>query len=279
MDKATASLGQSQPGAAVPQQKEALQSLYEAQREIAQAMAAALGAEEPMQWLEQMGQLDEIIGQIQDMANTAEAMPPAPAPAMAQQASNIGQQLSQMSGAPPMGPAMGAQMQDAGQMMDAASGQLTEGQTGQAAQTMNQAAQALQGTRGQMAAQMAAGLAQAQQAAAQAMAQGQPGQAAAMAAAAQAAAQAMAQGMGQQGMQPSSRPGRGGRGMGMRGLGPTDYDPASDIEVDLESGAWARLPEREREEILQALKEKYPARYERALIRYFRNLSRLEDER
>ncbi|MBM3335857.1 hypothetical protein FJY63_14455, partial [Candidatus Sumerlaeota bacterium] len=67
----------------------------------------------------------------------------------------------------------------------------------------------------------------------------------------------------------------GGKGQGFRGTGPTDFEPRQ-IEADLESGEWARLPERQREEVLQALREKYPTRYERALIRYYRNLSRLE---
>lgn len=269
MDQAAAQLGEEQPAGALPHQGEALKALYKAERELAQALAEALDATEPMEWLDQMGNLDELINQIEQMAAEAGAMMPAPAPAMAQQAMGVAQQLAMMAGMPPAGPAMAAQMQQGGQMMEGAAGQLEEGQTGEASQTMGETAAMLRGLRGEMAAMMAAGLAQAMaQAMAQAAAQGQA-----------LSGQQLAAAAAQQGMQPSSRPAPGGRGRGMRGLGPTNFDPRLAVEKDLESGAWSRLPEREREEILQALKERYPARYERALIRYFRNLSRLEAER
>jgi hypothetical protein len=161
-------------------------------------------------------------------------------------------------------------------MMEGASQQLEQGQTGQAAETMHEAAAALGAVRGEMSAQVGAELAQAQmaaearQAALGQLAQGQLGQ--------KAAQGARAQGMAKTN-QPATQPGRTGKGQGMRGLGPTTYDAKKDLEKDLESGAWSRLPAHEREQVLQALKEKYPARYERALIRYYRNLSRLETEK
>jgi len=114
-------------------------------------------------------------------------------------------------------------------------------------------------------------LAQAQaqaQAAAKAQA-AQMGQQMAQAAGAQSAAS------GKPSNQPATKPNKTGKGEGMRGLGPTAYDPKQ-IERILETGDWSRLPEHEREQVLQALREKYPARYERDLIRYYRNLSRLE---
>lgn len=267
MDQAAADLAQAEPAKALPQQSEALKSLRDAERQIAESMAEALGATEPLEWLDQLEGLDGMIGQIEQMSAEAAAMVPAPAPDMANQASEIGSELGSMAGMPPMGPAMAAQMQEGGQMMNSASGQLNQGQTGQASQTMSQAAAGLRGLRGQMAAQMSQQLAQAM-AAAQAAQQGQA-----------ANGQQLAQAANQPGTQPSAQPGRGAQGKGMKGTGPTDHDPTREVAVDLESGAWSQLPEREREEILQSLRERYPARYERALIRYYRNLSRLEAER
>ena len=270
MGQAASQLGQSQTGKALPHQGEALRSLREAERQLAEAMAQALDAQQPMEMLEQMGKLDQIVGQIEQMAGQAEAMAPAPAPEMAQQAGDISQQLGQMASEAPIGPATAAQIQSGSQMMGSASQQLEQGQMGQAAQTMHEAAAELGAARSEMAAQVGAELAHAA-----AAAQGQH------------AAQGRQAAQGQQGQsmssaktnQPATQPGRTGRGQGMRGLGPTTYDPKKDLERELESGAWSRLPPREREQVLQALKEKYPARYERALIRYYRNLSRLESEK
>ena len=269
MGQAASQLAQSQPSQAVSHQGEALRSLRDAERQLAEAMAQALDAQQPLELVEQMGNLDQIIGQIEQMAGQAEAMPPAPAPQMAQQAGNIAQELGAMAAAAPAGPAMAAQMRNGSQLMGGASQQLEQGQTGQAAQTMHEAAATLTTVRGEMSAQVSAELAQAlaraqaQQAAqSQQAAQGQTGQA-----------------TNTPSMQAASQPSRSGRGQGMRGLGPTTYDPKKDLERELESGAWSRLPAREREQVLQALKEKYPAQYERALIRYYRNLSRLEAEK
>ena len=267
MDQAAGQLGQAQTGRALPHQNQALQSLREAERKLAEAMAEALDARQSADWIDQIGDLDKIIGQIEQMAGEAETMPPAPAPDMAQEADGVAQELSAMAAASPMGPSAAAQFKDGSQLMQGASGQLQGGQTVQAAGSMHQAASTLGAIRGEMAAQLASDLAQAQAAAKAKMpAKGTPSQQASAAQAAAAAAKAN---------QPATKPGQTGQGQGMRNAGPTNYDPRQ-IEKDLESGAWSRLPEREREEVLQALKEKYPSRYERALIRYYRNLSRLE---
>jgi len=269
MDSAASQLGQSQTAQALPHQNEALRSLREAERQLAEAMAEALNAEQPKEWLEQIGNLDQLIGQIEQMAGEAEVLPPAPAPAMAQQAEGVALELGAMGAAAPMGPAMAAQLQQGSQLMRGASQQLNEGQPQPAAQTMHQAASALGSVRDEMAGQMASELAQAQaqaQAAAKAQA-AQLGQ--------QIAQSAASQSMAARSSQPAQKPAQTGKGQGMRGTGSTKYDPKQ-LEKILESGDWSRLPEREREEVLQALKEKYPARYERDLIRYYRNLSRVE---
>jgi hypothetical protein len=267
MDQAAAQLGQLQTGRALPHQNQALQALREAERKLAEAMAEALDARQSAEWIDQIGDLDKIIGQIEQMAGQAEAMPPVPAPDMAQEADGVAQELSAMAAASPMGPSTAAQFKEGSQLMQGASGQLEQGKTVQAAGSMHQAASTLSAIRGAMAAQLASDLAQAQAAAkAKMAAKGMPSQQASAAQAAAAAAKAK---------QPATKPAQTGQGQGMRATGPTNYDPRQ-IEKDLESGAWSRLPEREREEVLQALKEKYPSRYERALIRYYRNLSRLE---
>ncbi|MCX8037435.1 MAG: DUF4175 domain-containing protein [Candidatus Sumerlaeia bacterium] len=264
MDRAAAQLGESKTGEALPHQGEALRSLREAERKLAEAMAQALDAQEMQQWLDQLSDLDAMIGRIEQMAGEAEALPEAPAPALAQQAEGVAQELGYMAAMPPMTPAMAAQVRQGSKMMSGASQELQQGQTGQAAQTMHQAAQTLGGVRGQMAQQIASDLAQAQaqaQAAAQAQQSGRPSPQASANAAKKA--------------QPTNKPSQMSKGDGMRAEGPTAYDPKQ-IEKDMENGNWSRLPEREREQVLQALREKYPPRYERALIRYYRNLSRVE---
>jgi hypothetical protein len=266
MGRAASELSQSQAGEAVPHQNQALRSLRDAERQLAEAMAQALDAQQLMEMLQEMGDLDQMIGQIEQMAGQAETMVPAPAPEMAQQANNIADQLDEMAGAPPMTPAMAAQVRGGSKMMGSAGQQLEQGQTPQAAQTMHEAAKQLGSVRGEMAAQASSELAQAQ-AAAQALQAAQQGQKAQNMAATKA-------------MQPATQPSRStGKGEGMRGAGPTTYDPKKELERELESGVWSRLPAREREQVLQALKEKYPARYERELIRYYRNLSRVESEK
>ena len=277
MNKAASELGQTQAAQAVPHQNEALNSLRDAERKIAEAMAEALGTAPAMEMLQQMGALDQIIGQIEQMAGQAETMPPVPAPEMAQQAGDISGQLGEMAAAPPIGPAMAAQIKNGSQLMDNASGQLDKGQTPQAADTMHEAASELRSVRGEMAAQANAEIAQAQAAAQSQMQNAQSQQAALSQMAAQAQrAQSMAAAKAKQ---PSNQPAKGNKGEGFRGLGPTTYDPKKELEKDIENGAWSRLPPHEREQVLQALKEKYPAQYERALIRYYRNLSRLESEK
>jgi len=267
MREAASRLGRSQPGEALPHQNEALDALRTAERQLAEALAEMFNAQEAQDWLEQMGNLDDVIKQIQQMADEAAAMQPAPAPQMASEAQDIAQNLSSMAGQPPMDPQMAAQMQSGSQMMQDASGQLQQGQTPQASQTMNQAAAQLSALRQQMAGQMSASLQQAMAA----MQARQAGQA--------ASSQQLANAAGRMpSNQPATRPSQNSRGQGMRGEGPTNFEAERSPEIDLESGAWSRLPEGEREEILQSLKEKYPARYERALIRYYRNLSRLEAE-
>ncbi len=264
MDRAASQLGLSKTAAALPHQGEALRSLREAERKLAETMAQALDAQDMQQWLDQLSDLDSMIGRIEQMAGEAETLPEAPAPALAQQAEGVAQELDYMAAMPPMTPAMAAQVRQGSKMMSGASQELQQGQTGQAAQTLHQAAQTLGGVRGQMAQQIASDLAQAQaqaQTAAQAQQSGRPSPQALANAARKA--------------QPTNKPSQMSKGDGMRAEGPTAYDPKQ-IEKDMESGNWSRLPEREREQVLQALREKYPPRYERALIRYYRNLSRVE---
>jgi hypothetical protein len=266
MDQAAAQLGQSQPKSALPRQNEALEALRDAERQAAKQMADALQSREAAEWLDQMGDLDGLLQHVEQMAGQAEALPQAPAPEMAGEAQEVSGEMSEMAGQPPMGPAMASQMQQGSKMMQSASGQLEQGQTGQAAGTMWDTAKMLRQMRNAMSSQMMAAMQSAQAQMAGEM-QGQAASSQQLAAAAAAG----------ESNQPATQPSQSkGKGQGMRGLGPTDTKLQRAIEKDFESGQWSRLPEGEREEILQALKEKYPARYERALIRYYRNLSRVE---
>jgi len=280
MDQAASQLASNRPTEAMPHQQEALRSLRAAQRRLAQSLADAVQDEEAMAWLGQIGNIDQALAEIEQMAGEAEAMPPQPVPDLARRAAQVADQLGQTAVMPPIGPSMAAQIQSGARDMQAAAQHLEQGRTDHAARTLRRTAAALGSVRSRMAAQVAAALARAGQAAQSRQAAAQAAQAAQSRAAAQSnLAAAAAAPQTQPTAQSATRPGPGGHGRGMRGLGPTDYEVRRQLEKALESGAWSRLPERQREEILQALKDRYPVQYERALIRYFRNLSRLEAEK